>query len=166
MTQAQTCSPTAAFRAPFVVRDYENRDREQIFGLLAFLPLLYPNSFEWLERRLEDVQRRRAYCTIARAPTYIAGILIETPKGRRTTKISTLYVRKEVWGLGLGAHLLNRSRDRWHNAGIERAFVTVAGNRRATIDAFLASKGFDETARLPDRYGPGRDESIYSIQID
>jgi GNAT superfamily N-acetyltransferase len=148
------------------VRSYNGRDREGVFRLLAFLPDLYPGGTDWLDRRLAEVERGRAYCNVAVANMGIAGILIDVPKGKRTSKICTLYVHRTVSGNGLGSRLLTASTTRWYSAGVDKAYVTVAGSRREMTEAFLVSSGFAQIAKLSDRYGPNRDELVYSLSLD
>jgi len=166
MPQLHTLDRAIDFGPNILVRDYEGDDRKRVFSLLSFLPDLYPGSFNWLERRLADVERGRAYCTIALVDHRVAGVLIDIPKGGRTSKICTLYVQKEVSGSGLGTRLLKTSANRWYANGVDSVYVTVASLRQRTIDAFLKSNAFIESARLQDRYGPNRDEFIYSLKLN
>lgn len=164
MSQLRTRSEISVFKT--LVRSYETCDRQGVFNLLAFLPHLYPEGLAWLDQRLADVEHGRAYCTVALMSERLAGILIDTPKGKRTSKISTLYVHKRAAGQGLGSSLLHANANRWHSRGVDTVYVTVAGCRRAAIDPFLFSSGFVEVANLIDRYGPGRNELVYSLKLN
>ena len=84
------------------IRHYRPEDRGRVFHLLSFLPKLYPGSFDWLDRRLIEVERERAFCNLAIVHSNIAGILIETPKGVRTSKISTFFVGNPACRQGVG----------------------------------------------------------------
>jgi N-acetylglutamate synthase-like GNAT family acetyltransferase len=137
-----------------------------VFDLLSFLPDLYPQSFDWLERRLTDIERKHAYCTIALINHRISGILIDTPKGIRTAKISTLFVRDQACRSGLGSRLFEASARRWYAADVDSVYITVAGLKQRRIDAFLRSNQFVQSANLPDRYGPGRNEIVYSLKLN
>jgi len=148
------------------VRSYTRRDRDQVFGLLSFLPRLYPRSFDWLERKLIDVDNQRAFCNLALVRSSIAGILLETPKGVRSSKISTFFVSHHACGRGLGSLLFQNSCARWQANGIDNVYVTVAASRRQHLLPFLHIKNFVETQNLPDRYGPGRDEYVYGLKLN
>ena len=89
-------------RSRIGIRNYRFGDRDHVFRLLSFLPKLYPRSFDWLERRLNEVEREHAFCSVAIAHSTIAGVLIETPKGIRTSKISTFFVGNQACKRGLG----------------------------------------------------------------
>jgi hypothetical protein len=51
-------------------------------------------------------------------------------------------------------------------AGPDSIYITVASLKQQRIDAFLRSNGFTQSANLPDRYGPGRDEFVYSLKLN
>lgn len=82
---------SSPFPTPWV-RPFAREDRDAVMHLLSFLPKLYPDGYNWLERRLDEVERRQAFCSVAGVDEILGGILIETSKGRRASKISTLYV--------------------------------------------------------------------------
>ena len=166
MTNSRFSDDEPAFGPEMRVRNYKNSDRSHVFRLLSFLPALYPRSFDWLERRLADIERKRAYCSIALVDEHVAGILIDTPKGLRTSKISTLFVSEEVCGHGVGSLLLQASARRWYDQSVDGIYVTVAGSKQQCIAPFLRSNGFSEAANLPNRYGPGRDELVYSLKLN
>jgi GNAT superfamily N-acetyltransferase len=166
MPALQLSNGIETFQSGASIRKYRTDDRELVFRLLSFLPDLYPQSFDWLERRLWDVERRHAHCSIAVIDHRISGILIDTPKGIRTSKISTLFVSEQACRNGLGSLLLNASTKRWHMRGIDSVYVTVAIQRQHSIDAFLRTNGFTESANLPDRYGPDRSELVYSLKLN
>jgi hypothetical protein len=148
------------------VRSYGGGDRGAVFRLLSFLPELYPRSFDWLEQRLDEVERKRAYCELAIYHADIVGILIETPKGVRRSKISTFFVRSHACKRGAGSLLFQSSLMRWQADGVDNVYVTVAACRQKVISPFLRSKGFLETDGLINRYGPGRDEFIYTLKLN
>jgi GNAT superfamily N-acetyltransferase len=166
MQKLQVLDPVDTFRPNILIRSYRTEDRDGVFGLLSFLPDLYPQSFDWLERRLADIERKHAYCTIALINYRIAGILIDTPKGVRTSKISTLFVREQACRIGLGSRLFEASARRWYADGVDSIYITVASLKQQRIDAFLRSNVFIQSANLPDRYGPGRNEFVYSLKLN
>jgi hypothetical protein len=166
MRTHQLLNDVETLRPNVSIRDYRAEDRHCVFRLLSFLPDLYPRSFDWLERRLADVERKHAHCTIALVNYRIAGILIDTPKGLRTSKISTLFVNEKTSRNGLGSLLFEASARRWYAHGVDGVYVTVAGQKQQRIDAFLRTNGFVESANLPDRYGPGRNEFVYSLKLN
>jgi GNAT superfamily N-acetyltransferase len=166
MAELHPSASTEKFRPSISIRSYRAEDRDRVFRLLSFLPDLYPRSFDWLERRLADVERKHAHCTLAFLDCHIAGILIDTPKGVRTSKISTFFVREQANRNGVGTRLFQAGARRWCAQGVDDVYVTVASLKRHRIDVFLRSNGFIESENLPDRYGPGRDELIYSLTLN
>lgn len=153
-------------RSRISIRHYGPDDRDQVFRLLSFLPDLYPGSFDWLDRRLTEVEREHAFCSLAIIRSSIAGILIETPKGVRTSKISTFFVGDQACRRGLGSLLFRSSVARWQAAGVDNVYVTVAGSRNHHLAPFLESRGFAESEHLLDRYGAGRDEIVYTLKLN
>jgi hypothetical protein len=166
MSGFESARCVGAFAPTINTRSYTSGDRDSVFRLLSFLPNLYPRSFEWLERRLADVEKNRAFCTLAFFQTAIAGVLIDTPKGARTSKISTFYTSNRLCGRGVGSLLFWSSTNRWHAHGVDDVYITVASSRRESIAPFLYSKGFVESANLPERYGLGRDELVYTLHLN
>jgi GNAT superfamily N-acetyltransferase len=166
MPAFQTATNSETFRPRVSIRHYRAEDRDHVFHLLSFLPDLYPRSFDWLERRLIDVERKQAYCMIGFLNCSVAGILIDTPKGIRTSKISTFFVKEQAHRKGLGTLLLEASARRWRIRGVDDVYVTVASQKRRSIDAFLRSNGFLKTAELCERYGPNRSELVYSLKLN
>jgi GNAT superfamily N-acetyltransferase len=153
-------SPTAVWTC-----SWRQGDRQSIFNLLSFLPDYYPGGWQWLDRRLDDVERGRAACTIGGIGKAVSGILIETPKGRRSTKISTLYVRPIFAGFGLGAKLFDRHEVEWSTKGIDRVHITVASERLEAIANFLLARGFTATAQIENRYRHDRAETVFALDI-
>src|SRR5260370_4029906 len=93
---------------------YRSRHRAVVFRDLG--PVLAdgcPRSDEWLERRLQDVASGRAACELVPDRRGLRGITIETAKGGRKLKLSTIWVAERARGQGLGGLLLDRCRGRW-----------------------------------------------------
>ena len=65
---------------------------DRVGVMLREIPLLYPGGKQWLGKRLDDVVEGHASCTLAVTESDLAGLTIETPKGKRRTKLSTIYV--------------------------------------------------------------------------
>jgi GNAT superfamily N-acetyltransferase len=147
------------------IESYRPVDRKRTFELLSFLPDLYPGGARWLERRLDDVEKGAAHCWLAKARAEVAGIVIDTPKGRRCHKLSTLYVSQKFLGHGIGAALYNRAHDLWVHSSVDNVHVTVPAFRRALIEPFLSRQLFSQTAAVHNRYGDARDELVYSLAI-
>jgi len=121
-------------------------DRSEARRLLACLGERYPGGLDWLERRLDDVEADRAQIWRAALGATAVGYAIASPKGRRRTKLSTIYVAPRARGFGVGRGLLaNVARDWWARE-VEQAFVTVDEGDHATR-SFLAANGY---ASLPD----------------
>lgn len=160
LIQAPVLVPNAIWMCP-----WRQGDRRSIFNLLSFLPSLYPGASQWLDRRLDDVERGRAACTIGGFGNVVSGILIESPKGRRHTKISTFFVRSAVAGSGLGSKILGRHECEWSANGIDRAHITVAAERIGAIGGFLLMKGFVPTVRIADRYRHDSVETVFALDV-
>jgi hypothetical protein len=124
MAELQASDHVERFRPSISIRNYKTEDRNDVFRLLSFLPDLYPQSFDWLERRLVDIERKHAHCAVALVNYRIAGILIDTPKGVRTSKISTLFVREQQCRSGLGSRLIEASARRWYADGVDDIYIT------------------------------------------
>lgn len=146
-------------------RPYDNRDRGAVFTLLRFLPSLYPGGLIWLERRLDDAAAGRASCSVAMVGDLLGGVIIETPKGKRTRKISNLYVASHLEHVGMGSLLMSKHILSWQNSGIDCAYITIAGSRLNRLQNFLNRWGFAPEAIARDRYGIGRDEHIYRYNV-
>ena len=152
-------------RRPFEIIDWAGGERRPILQLLAFLPKLYPEGGSWLERRLSDVERGVGNCLLLRRHGQVHGILIETDKGRRRRKISTLYLSPAARGIGLGSQMLRMRRVEWIRYQVETAYITVASERLAALQPTLEANGFSKLITCPSRYGSLRDEVIFQATV-
>lgn len=144
-----------------VLRPYLNRDKEAVFRLLSVLPRMYPRGFEWLDRRLRDVLDRRARCTLAISNSDLAGLTIETPKGPHIMKLSTIWVAPGCRHTGFGSSLLVTCCRRWHQSGIRFVYVTADSKIVWMLWPLLRGSGFRFLNTQVNRYGEGRDESVF-----
>lgn len=144
------------------LRSFTRYDRVQIFNLLSFLPSIYPKGYSWLDNRLDDVLSGAARCTLAVTPWDVAGVTIETPKGARRLKLSTIYVNPRFRGLGIGASLLRHCKSQWEREELTGVHVTADTRRLDALLPLLTNHGFSVTAIDKERYGPGRDEMIFN----
>jgi hypothetical protein len=147
------------------IAPYLSRDRVQAMHLLDFLPTLYPGGLAWLARRLDDVERGDAHCWLAKAHNKAVGILIDTPKGKRSHKLSTIFVKNSCVGLRLGAALYSSVYRLWLEQGIDHVHVTVPAIRKCSIESFLLQRQFSKYSFDSNRYGDGRDEIVYSLHV-
>jgi ribosomal protein S18 acetylase RimI-like enzyme len=148
-----------------IARPYRSLDRDAVFQLLDFLPALYPRGFQWLDARLEEVLEGKARCTLIEMCTQIAGISIETPKARRTVKLSTIFVHPLFRGYGVGTALLTNCCGRWRDESIQRCYVTVDFKIARDLGNLLRRFSFEQTALIENRYGEGRHEVVFSWDI-
>lgn len=144
-----------------VLRPYRNQDKEAVFEVLSFLPLLYPKGHEWLEKRLGEVVHQSAECTLAICDSRLAGLTIETPKGLHVRKLSTIWVAPDFRSLGLGSRLLEACRRKWNKMEIRFAYVTADANVSLMLWPLLRNHGFRLLNTEMNRYGEGRNECIF-----
>jgi GNAT superfamily N-acetyltransferase len=143
------------------LRHYHANDRSRVFQLLSFLPTLYPGGFAWLDGRLREVLDGKARCTLAVKRSEILGITIETPKSAHCVKLSTVFVRPEYRGGGVGRALLNACHDHWQRDSISRCYVTADYRVADHLGKLLRPFCFERTCLVQNRYGEGRDEVIF-----
>jgi hypothetical protein len=147
-----------------IIRSYAPNDRGKVFGLLAFLPNLYPGASEWLERRLNDVEASKANCTVISQGRLVAGVLIDAPKGRRLVKLSNIYIAPHLHRASLGQRLYNFHSKLWWRES-DCAYVTVAQGRLPHIRNFLLRNSYRQIGFENNRYGDGRHEYIFANQF-
>ncbi|TPV93180.1 MAG: GNAT family N-acetyltransferase [Myxococcales bacterium FL481] len=140
-------------------------DRAGLASLLPTLQARYPNGASWLDRRVDDALRGRAEVMVWGRGGRSDGICIETPKGHRRLKLSTLFVPPLARGRGVGTRLLQSRALTWLHRGLQDVYVTVAAEDPATADFFLRH-GFIHRARCAGRYGHGRDELVLGWDPD
>lgn len=146
---------------PVSLKSYEPSDRAQLVWLLSILPRIYPQGDVWLARKLDDVLKGKARCTLAVTGTgLVIGVTIETPKGRRVAKLSTLFVHESFRERGVGGLLLGAARDRWIENGIQRVHGTLDAGASSQVLPNLQKIGFVAESVEKDRYGDGRDEAV------
>lgn len=147
-------------------RSFTPGDRSAVVGLLKILPTLYPGGRQWLECRLDEVERGRASCLLGYYGQHLGGVLIDVAKGRRLQKISTLFVSDLCARKGLATLLYSTREMHWLNAGVDKVHITVASLRLDAIEPFLLRKRFELKETMPDRYGPLRDEAVFSATLN
>jgi ribosomal protein S18 acetylase RimI-like enzyme len=134
-------------------------------SFLAIVPLLYPDGRIWLERALHHVESQKAFCTLAFSRESLGGVILDIDKGHRKRKIATFFVSKKFSDSGIGSSLFSHCKSRWLKTGIDHLHLTVAHERRSTIEPFLFRRGFQLVAIQPERYGPNRHEFVYSASL-
>lgn len=144
------------------VRSFDALDRPGVFALLRFLPSLYPSADVWLSRKLDDVLVGTARCKVVVHDDELIGTLIETPKSNRRTKVSTLFVRQDWRGYGIGTRLLLESRHRWYESRTLETYITVASKVSDVLEPLLLRFGFSRKRVEPNRYGTERHEFVFS----
>jgi len=144
------------------LRPFQAADRKAIFRLLSILPSLYPKGESWLNRRLDDVLKRKARCTVAVNGSHIVGTTIETPKGPHRCKLSTIFVDPNFRNQSIGTLLLDRCQNDWLRHDISGVYVTTDSRRADFLVPLLTRFNFKVTAVEINRYGLERDETIFS----
>jgi hypothetical protein len=154
-----TTSSSSAYRV-LSLRPFCRSDRLAVFQLLSGLPLLYPKSHIWLDKRLDDVLLGKAQCTLAQVGTIPVGLTIETPKGAQSVKLSTIFVDPKFRNMQVGSLLLGGCLRRWMLNEVSRAHVTVDARRSQYLLPFFSRFAFDLISTEHNRYGTDRDEHI------
>lgn len=77
-------------------------------------------------------------------------------------KLSTVYVHPNHRSQGVGSELVRAALSHADRTGIEEIWVTVAHHLAPELLPLLCRNGFIQTAIELDRYGPGRDEAIFT----
>ena len=147
------------------IRSVAASDRAPVMGALASVPRLYPDGGAWLDRRFDDAVLGRSRLLIAAQHGTLAGLMLETPKGAHRRKLSTLFVHPMYRQQGIAMQFLHLAFSAWLREGVHEAWVTAPAHDRAT-GAFLQHHGFSALTTLPDRYGPGRDETVFLWDAD
>jgi ribosomal protein S18 acetylase RimI-like enzyme len=145
----------------FYLRPYCRADKAQVVHLLRALPQLYPDGRTWLDTRLSDVLDGKARCTLIVTASRVIGVTIETPKGYRDVKLSTICVDPTFRRRGIGLMLMAESHRRWLRDGIDRAYITADHRVVNSLYPLLARFGFYLRHTLRERYGEGRDEAVF-----
>jgi N-acetylglutamate synthase-like GNAT family acetyltransferase len=146
---------------PISLRPYRSTDLTSVFRLLRILPALYPGGDAWLDQRLADTVEGRARCTLAEVSGALAGVTIETPKGRHVAKLSTIWVDPSLRDAGVGTRLMQAASERWWRNDMYEVYVTAALTRAPVVYALIGKFGFEPVTIEWDRYGPFRHEAIF-----
>lgn len=147
------------------LRDPRPSDRLPASLLLKELPNLYPGGGVWFDRCFDHSLMRLRRITIAEWGNRICGLAIETKKGIRAKKLSTIVVDHKWRRQGIGSSLLALVFWRWLKEGVSKAWVTVPAADVSTR-RFLCKNGFIEMETQFDRYGLGRSETFLSWDPD
>ena len=90
------------------------------------------------------------------------GATIETPKGSRTIKLSTIWVVPPFRKMGVGHALIDACCARWVANGIANAYVTTDTRRSEVLFPVLKRFGFERGPIEHQRYGTDRSEAVSS----
>jgi hypothetical protein len=142
------------------LRPFCRRDRADVFRLLSGLPLLYPKSEVWLDKRLDDVLSGKAKCTLAELGTTPVGLTIETPKGGQKLKLCTIFVDPKFRNMQIGTLLVRDCLKHWIRNEVTQAHVTVDAGKSQYLVPFFSRFAFDLICTEHNRYGTDRDEHI------
>jgi hypothetical protein len=145
----------------FRLRPYCLTDKHMVWDLLTILPQLYPNGDAWLDKRLAESLEGKANCTVAVWCNRIAGITIETRKGKGVVKLSTIWVSAMFRRMGIGRALLSHCCEKWAVTDTEYAYVTADFRVSPVLSPLLSKHGFRFLDLEADRYGEGRDEAVF-----
>jgi len=129
-------------------------------ALTPVVDSLYPRGSQLLAARLDDAVHGKARCTVAIANASVAALAVESPKGSRQLKLSTLWVAPHYRCCGLGTALIKRLRNRWLLTDVERVHLTACTTCVCELLALLERFGFRHQAVELNRYGEGRDEAV------
>lgn len=144
-----------------ILRPYGRNDRTSVFRLLSILPSLYPKGETWLDHRLDAVIQGKARCNLVTMGNVLVGVTVETPKGKRRLKLSTILVHPFFRGKGIGNLLLDNCRNYWMHSKVDQVYVTVASHIAPNLSSLLHSFDFKANAVEKERYGEGRDEVVF-----
>lgn len=140
--------------------------REALAKLLDFLPVLYPGGKEWLDRRLDDVERGDAHCILLYDGGELAGVSIGVLKPDNRFKICTLYVRPESRRVGGGSALLGEMLRISREHGGRETYITAAHTVSDELGRLLGAAGFSPVVTELHRYGDGRHETIFVARAE
>lgn len=144
----------------------EQRHHPEVFRLLSRdLSHVYVGGQRWLDGKLAELHDGRASGLVVEdGAGRVVGSAIETPKGSRRTKLSTIYVKPVYRHNRIGTSMMRSLISSWSTRDVEYASVTVASSRVRTIQPLLTTWGFSLVALIPERYGDGRDEFVFTWQ--
>jgi len=142
------------------IRPSTRYDRSSVFALLEGLDDRYAGAMGWLERRLDDISRRRATLWEARRDGVQIGIAIVADKGLRSRKLCTFKVAAPFRRQRVGRQLLTAIKSQWLREEIETAYVTVDRSDPVTQHFFLA-EGFVGRTDAPRRYAADRYDDLF-----
>ena len=146
-------------------RPYIDSDKRYIFRNLSFLPNLYPNSLDWLEKSLSSVDQRSSFCHVACIGQRVVGSILTKLKTNRTAKICNIFVGDLYREKNVGTKLMNLHLSRLHDLGTEEAVITFDDSISASISPFLIKNEFAHLDSILNLYGPDRREFIYGAKI-
>lgn len=142
-----------------------SENRRDVARLLDFLPALYPGGAQWLDRRLAEVERGEAVCLSARRGTELVGVAIGKLKADGRYKLCTLYVAPEARRHGAGRMLLRGITNAANRASATEIYVTAAHTVSFQVWRLVRSEGFLPVVTQLNRYGAGRHETVFSLQL-
>jgi ribosomal protein S18 acetylase RimI-like enzyme len=158
-------APTLPVGAAHRLRPRLVRPSLQAVGILV--DSLYPSGATKLERRCLDAVAGKAIGHVVTMPGEpVVGFAMETPKGNRTVKLSTIWIAPNARRRGIGSSLVSKLILGWHQRGVDRAYVTARVGIHDEILASFSALGFKLAAIEKDRYGIERHEAVVEWTSD
>jgi hypothetical protein len=146
------------------LRPYQTGDaflmRDCLIDAGAALDKLYPGSSAWLERKLLDAETGEAVWTIVEVGDLIVGFAIETRKGIRRRKLSTVWLEPFVRGLGYGHAVVRARRKDWLTQDLDEVYATGRLRVIEPVGRLLIPVGFQFSTIHANRYGPEQHEAV------
>lgn len=130
--------------------------------LLMFLEALYPSNQEWLRKVDTEIRAGRCDAFETHKDGRVVAVAFGTLKDDDRYKVRTIFVAAGERKRGVGKALMTRMVDSGRRAGATEIYVTAATSIGNEFALFAESLGFTVKATVPNRYGEGRDENVYS----
>jgi ribosomal protein S18 acetylase RimI-like enzyme len=152
---------SSLMQGPFSIAPLRLGDRSAVMCAVGpTIDTLYPRGAAKLSARLDEVADRRAHCWIAWSSGRLAGISVDTPKGPKAAKLSTLWVAPSFRRAGVGSALVDTTLATWRARDVERGHLTVRRTQAEPLVALLAHHGFAQAGIAVHKYGLDEDELV------
>jgi hypothetical protein len=151
-------------------RPFTPSDSIALYRLTQQFPLNYPNHFNWLDKKIDEVLSGRATCHVICRGADIVGMAIETPKGKRNQKLNLFYFGRKLGLKQIGKLLFNHLAARWEFKKIDMVYGTVPMQTAAekldgATHRYFLARGADHIAHIEGLYHPDKVEAVLTIDV-
>jgi ribosomal protein S18 acetylase RimI-like enzyme len=149
----------------YMVRTIQSNELATVTETLPELQARYPHFDRWIQEKALQITRNEAAAYVASLGEDNPGFALVTNKDPGVRKISTLFIKEDFRGMGVGPRLLFGVMERAARDRIEKLYITLSEELRAKFERLLDQYGFSVEGVSARRYRDNSWEWVWSKRL-